>query len=93
MENLRNRCSITLVTTKKQFHKWTAKPTFQRSTIFNENLTAIKEVLKLNKPSYVGMCILDLSKTLMYNFHYNYILKKYNRPDYYLQIQTVCVII
>ena len=84
MENLRNRCSIKLVTTKEQFTKWAAKPSFQRSSIFNENLAAIhriKESLKLNKPSYVGMCILDLSKTLMYDFHYNYILKKYNKND------------
>ena len=84
MENLRNRYSIKLVSTKEQFTKWAAKPSFQRSTIFNENLAAIhkiKESLKLNKPSYVGMCILDFSKTLMYDFHYNYILKKYNKED------------
>ena len=81
MENLRNRYSIKLVTTKDQLLKWAAKPTFQRSVIYNENLTAIlriKDSLKLNKPSFVGMCILDLSKTLMYDFHYNYILKKYD---------------
>ena len=81
MENLRNRCSIKLVTTKDQLLKWVAKPTFQRSIIYNENLTAIlriKEAIILNKPSFVGMCILDLSKTLMYDFHYNYILKKYD---------------
>ena len=84
MENLRNRCSIKLVTTKDQLIKWGSKPTYKRSVIYNENLSAIlriKESLLLNKPSYVGMCILDLSKTLMYDFHYNYILKKYDYND------------
>ena len=38
----------------------------------------IKETLTLNRPAFAGMCILDLSKTLMYDFHYYYIKKKYN---------------
>ena len=48
-----------------------AKPTYVSSKIFNENLVAvhkIKETLTLNRPAYVGMCILDLSKTLIYFF-------------------------
>ena len=57
--------------------KLTSKPTFVTGKIFNENLVAIHK-LKENKPAYVGLCILDLSKTLMYDFHYNYMKKIYN---------------
>ena len=60
--------------------KYTNKPSYVSSKIFNENLVAVhktKETLTLNRPAYVGMCILDLSKTLMYDFHYNYIKNKY----------------
>jgi len=82
MENLRKRVNIELVTNEKRLNKLSAKPTYVSSKIFNENLVAVhtkKERLLLDKPSYVGMCILDLSKTKMYDFHYNYIKKKY--PD------------
>ena len=80
MENLRKRCNVKLVTDEKQLLKLSSKPTFVSSKIFNENLVAVNsklERLKLDKPSYVGMCILDLSKVLMYDFHYNFIKKKY----------------
>ena len=81
MENLCKRVDVRLVTNEKKLDKLTSKPTFVSSKIFNENLMAvhkIKETLTLNRPAYVGMCILDFSKTLMYDFHYNYIKKKYN---------------
>ena len=81
MENLRKRVNARLVTNEKKLDKLTSKPTYVSSKIFNENLMAVhkvKETLTLNRPAYVGMCILDLSKTLMYDFHYNYIKKKYN---------------
>ena len=80
MENIRKRVDVRLVTDKKKLLKLTSKPTYVSSKIFNENLVAvhkIKETLTLNRPAYVGMCILDLSKTLMYDFHYNYIKEKY----------------
>ena len=80
MENLRKRVDVRLITDENKLLKLSSKPTFVSSKIFNENLVAvhkIKETLILNRPAYVGMCILDLSKTLMYDFHYNYIQKKY----------------
>ena len=80
MENLRKRVGVRLVTNEKKLSKLTSEPTYVSSKIFNENLVAvhkIKEALTLNRPAYVGMCILDLSKTLIYDFHYNYIKKKY----------------
>ena len=80
MENIRKRVDVRLITDEKKLLKMVSKPTYVSSKIFNENLVAvhkIKETLTLNRPAYIGMCILDLSKTLMYNFHYNYIKKKY----------------
>ena len=81
MENLRKWVDVRLVTNEKKLDKLTSKPTFVSSKIFNANLMAVhkvKETLTLNRLAYVGMCILDLSKMLMYDFHYNYIKKKYN---------------
>ena len=80
MENIRNRADIKLVNDKKRAEKLSAKPNFNHCNIFSEDLVAIhmkKTKLGFNKPVYLGMCILDLSKTLMYDFHYNYIKRKY----------------
>ena len=80
MENLCKRVDVRLVTNEKKLLKLTSKPTYVSSKIFNENLMAvhkIKEALTLNRPAYVGMCILDLSKKLMYDFHYKYIKERY----------------
>ena len=81
MENLRKRSNIKLVTDPQVMTKLASRPTYLSHKILHENLVAanIKPVkIRLDKPSYVGMCILDLSKTLMYDFHYNYIKKKYS---------------
>ena len=72
IENLRKRVNVKLVTEYKKLDKLTSKPTYVSSKILNENVMAvhkIKEALTLNRPAYVGMCILNLSKTLMYDFH------------------------
>ena len=79
MENLRKRISVKLVNNEKDYLKHATKPTFISQKIFDKNFAAIHEirpVLTLNKPIYVGFTVLELSKWLMYDFHYNFI-KKY----------------
>ena len=57
--------------------------------IFENDLVAIRKVtLTLNKPAYLGMCILDLSKVLMYVFHYDQIKNKYGNNSRLLFIDT-----
>ena len=78
MENLRNHVSVELVCTRERLRKLLAAPNLVAFRIFDENLAAVeqrKTILTLNRPIYVGMAILDLSKTLMYNFYYNHLKK------------------
>ena len=82
MENIRNRVNIKLVDTGEQFKKLAAKPNYESRKIFNKNLVSVhmkKTSLTMNKPVYLGMSILDLSKTVMFDFHYNYIKPKYGK--------------
>ena len=72
MENLRNRIDVKLASNKKDYLKWTSKPSYLSPKIFDSDLVAIrKSKATLNKRSYVRMCILELSKVLMYEFHYD----------------------
>ena len=92
MENICKRVDVRLVTDKNKLTKLSSKPTYVSSKIFNENLVAankIKECLKLNRPSYVGMRILDLSKTLMFDIFIMITLNKSMiiKLNYYLLIQ------
>ena len=91
MENIRNRQDIKLVTTPEQAAKLINRPNYKKRTIFSEDLAAIhmgKTELKFNKPVYIGMSILDLSKNLMYEFHYDYIKPKYGEKIQLLMTDT-----
>ena len=91
MENMRKWVDVRLEKSKGNILKLASKPTFGSRKIFYEDLVAvhkIKETLTLNKSAHVGMCILDLSKTLMYNFHYNYIRKNYGEKTLLLLTDT-----
>src|SRR6218665_3978892 len=80
MKAIENRADVRLFCDEKEATKLVAKPNYDRLTIFDENLIAVhmkRTKLFYNKPIYLGMCVLDLSKTFMYDFHYNYIKNKY----------------
>ena len=80
IENIRNRVNIKLVNTGEQFKKLAAKPNYESRKILKDNLVSVhmkKTSLTMNKPVYLGMCILDLSKVVMFDFHYKYIKPKY----------------
>ena len=81
MEKLRKRVNVRFVNNKKDFLKYTSRPTSVTHKLFNKNFAAIheiKQVLVLNKPIYVGFTVSELSKWLMYYFHYNFIKKNFN---------------
>ena len=80
MENIRNRVNVKLVNNEEKARKLIAKPNYRSCKIFSENLISVhmkKTSLFMNKPVYLGACILDLSKSLMYDFHYKYIKPMY----------------
>ena len=95
LENVRQRQNIKLITDETKLNKYVKKPGYISSKIFNENLMAVpyvKEKLVLDKPIYVGFCILDLSKWLMYDFHYGYMKKNMVRMhSSYLLTRIHCV--
>ena len=80
MENIRKHKDIKLVTNAKDYLKAVMKPNFKSGMLFGENLMGCemgKVKVVMNKPVYLGQAILDLSKTVMYEFHYDYMLSKY----------------
>ena len=80
MENIRKHKDVKLVTNKKAYLKQVMKPNFKSGLCFSENLMGCemgKIKVVMNKPVYMGLVILDLSKILMYEFHYDYMKPKY----------------
>ena len=81
MENLQKRVNVRLVNHEKYFLKYASCPTHSTHKIFDNTYAAIHEikpVLKLNKLIYVGFTVLELSKWLMYDFHYNFIKNNFD---------------
>src|SRR6266516_1514472 len=83
MENLRKRKKVDLVqpkTNPKKYRKLTSDPAFKSRKIFSENLMAVhrqKTEIKLDRPTYIGFSVLELSKLCMYQFYYDVLKNRY----------------
>ena len=81
MENTRKRIKLEFLTEEKQILKRIAKPSFLHMQKINDDLVAVQckiQTAVLDKPIYTGFNVLDLSKVLMYDWHYNYMMQKYS---------------
>jgi len=80
MENIRNYIDVKLITKWDGAETMIAEPNFHSRSVFAENFIAVemcKFEVKFDKPIYVGMCILDISKVCLYEFHYEYMSPMY----------------
>ena len=80
MENIRKHRNIGLVTAEEKYLHTVMKPNFKSGVLFGENLMGCemgKMKVVMNKPVYLGQAILDQSKIVMYEFHYDYMVPKY----------------
>ena len=80
MENVRQRISVEMVLDEYKLRKKVAKPMFKCGQMIREDLYAVQQriaTVNLNKPIYCGFAVLELSKRLMYDFHYNHMKVKY----------------
>ena len=80
MEKIRNHKDMKLVTSKQKYQKYVMKPSSKDRYPFSKDLFAIgmgKTEIKINKPVHLGQAILDLSKMLMYEFHYDYMRSRH----------------
>ena len=81
MENVRKRVNVKVINNEKDYLKVVSRPSFVSQKILDKNLMTVhkmKPVLLLNRPIDVGFSILELSKMIMYDWHYNYFMKKFD---------------
>ena len=93
MENMRKRIKIRVVKNVKDFIRYRSRSTCVNWKVFENNLAAIHEnkiSLTLNKATYVGFTVLEISKWEMYNFHYNFMIRKFNTRLLFTDTDSLC---
>ena len=95
VENIRKRFKIRITGNEKDFLKYVSRPTYISYRKFGKNLVAIhekKEQIILNKPIYVGNAILELRKSAMYKFYYDFVKKKCKKPKLlFTDTDSLCI--
>ena len=96
MENMRQHRNNKLATTERWRNYFVSEPNYHTTKFFTENLLATKirktQILK-KKPAYLGLPILDLSKTVMYEFWFDYVKSKYGEKAKLCYVGTVSFIV
>ena len=93
MENLRKRVKIRVVKNENDITKDISRPTYVNHNIYGKKLVTIHEkkiCLALNNPIYVGFTVLETSKWEMYNFHYNFMIRKFNTRLLFTDTDSLC---
>ena len=96
MENVRKHRDIKLVTTDKRRNQLVSEPNYHATKWFSKNLlaTEMKKIkVKMNKPVYLGLSILEISKTIIYEFWHDYIKRKYQNNSRLCYMDTYSFII
>ncbi|XP_075225352.1 uncharacterized protein LOC142333778 [Lycorma delicatula] len=91
LENVRNRIDFQLVTNERKLDKVIAKPRVKAWYIYNKDVVGVslkKTEIFLNRPIYIGFTVLDISKMIMYEFHYDYMVEKYGHNINLLMTDT-----
>ena len=91
LENVRGRIDYKIVTNSKSARKYISRPTFKTSNIIADEVVGIemrKQKVVLDKPIFAGFAVLETSKELMYDFHYNTIKKRYGEKAKLLMTDT-----
>ena len=96
MENVIKHTDVKLITTERRKNYLVSEPSYHTTKFFTEHLltTEMKKTdILMNKPVYLGISILELSKILMYDFWYDYVKSKYHKKKQnciiWIQISTL----